>query len=188
MTAVAAVTVLLVTVKVAVVAPAATVTDAGTVAAFVLLLVSATAAPPAGAAVVKVTVPVLAAPPVTAVGFSESTATPADGLTVRFAFTDPPLYVAVIVTDAVAVTAWLVAVNVAAVAPAGIVSDAGTFAALVLLLLRAATMPPAGAAVARVTVPVLVAPPETVAGFIASPVSHGFTASVAVCDDPLYVP
>jgi hypothetical protein len=82
---------LLVTLKVAVVAPAAIVTDAGTVAAFVLLLVSATTVPPAGAAVVSVTVPVLAAPPVTAVGFSESVATPADGLTVRFALTDPPL-------------------------------------------------------------------------------------------------
>src|SRR5215471_16994167 len=58
--AVADVTVLLVTMKVAVVAPAATVTDAGTVAAFVLLLASATTAPPAGAAVAKVTVPVLA--------------------------------------------------------------------------------------------------------------------------------
>ena len=92
-----------------------------------------------------------------------------------------------IVTDVTAVTAWLVAVNVAVVAPAGIVTDAGTFAALVLLLLRPATMPPAGAAVARVTVPMLVAPPVTVAGFIASPASHGFTPSVAVCDDPLYV-
>src|SRR5262249_33230264 len=55
-TAVTAVTALLVTVKFAVVAPAATVTDAGTVAAFTLLLVRVTTAPPAGAATPRVTV------------------------------------------------------------------------------------------------------------------------------------
>src|SRR5207249_9199141 len=64
------VTVFVATVNVAVVAPAATVTDAGTVAALVLLLVNATTAPPAGAAALSVTVPVLFAPPVSVAGFS----------------------------------------------------------------------------------------------------------------------
>src|SRR5881227_3831008 len=53
-----------------VVATAATVTDAGTVAALRLLLVNATTAPPAGAAALSVTVPVLFAPPVSVAGFS----------------------------------------------------------------------------------------------------------------------
>jgi hypothetical protein len=47
-----------VTVKVAVVAPAATVTDAGTLATPVLLLVRLTTAPPLTAAVLRVMVPV----------------------------------------------------------------------------------------------------------------------------------
>src|SRR6516162_3136170 len=64
------VTALVATVNVAVVAPAATVTEAGTVAALVLLLVNATTAPPAGAAALSVTVPVLFAPPVRLPGFT----------------------------------------------------------------------------------------------------------------------
>jgi hypothetical protein len=55
-------------VKVAVVAPAATVTDAGTWAAAVFELVSATTAPPAGAGLFRVTVPVEEAPPSTVAG------------------------------------------------------------------------------------------------------------------------
>src|SRR6185437_11161899 len=58
------------TVNVAVVAPAATVTDGGTVATLGLLLVNATTAPPAGAAALSVTLPVLFAPPVSVAGFS----------------------------------------------------------------------------------------------------------------------
>jgi hypothetical protein len=65
-------TALLLTAKVALVAPAATVTLDGTLAAVVLLLESVTSAPPAGAAPVKVTVPVEEFPPVTLVGFSET--------------------------------------------------------------------------------------------------------------------
>jgi len=61
------------TVKLAVVAPAATVTLVGTRAAVVLLLESVTTAPPDGAALLNVTVPVEDwVPPVTLVGLSAS--------------------------------------------------------------------------------------------------------------------
>src|SRR5437879_4998738 len=71
-TAVDAVTTLVLTVKVALVAPAGTVTLEGTVAAAVLLLESVTCAPPAGAGPLSVTVPVEEFPPATLVGFSAS--------------------------------------------------------------------------------------------------------------------
>ena len=67
-----AVTALVLTVNVALVAPAATVTLEGTLAAVVLLLESVTCAPPVGAGPLSVTVPVEEFPPVTLVGFSES--------------------------------------------------------------------------------------------------------------------
>src|SRR6266480_3270819 len=70
-TAVDAVTTLVLTVKVALVAPAATVTLEGTRAA-PLLLESATGAPPAGAGPLSGTVPVEELPPATLVGFSAS--------------------------------------------------------------------------------------------------------------------
>jgi hypothetical protein len=60
---------LVVIAKVAVVAPAVTVTLAGTVAA-ALLLDNATDAPPTGAALLRVTVPVEELPPTTLVGFT----------------------------------------------------------------------------------------------------------------------
>ena len=65
-------TTLVLTLNDALVAPAATVTLAGTLAAVVLLLESETCAPPAGAALLNVTVPVEEFPPVTLAGFSES--------------------------------------------------------------------------------------------------------------------
>ena len=60
------------TVNVALVAPAATVTLAGTRAAVVLLLESATCAPPVGAGPLNVTVPVDEFPPTTLAGFTVS--------------------------------------------------------------------------------------------------------------------
>ncbi len=72
LTVVDAATALVLTVNVVLVAPAATVTLDGTLAAVVLLLESVTTAPPDGAAPLKVTVPVEEFPPVTLVGFSES--------------------------------------------------------------------------------------------------------------------
>jgi hypothetical protein len=71
-TVVDAVTALVLTVNVALVAPAVTVTLDGTLAAVVLLLESVTCAPPAGAGPLRVTVPAEEFPPVTLVGFSES--------------------------------------------------------------------------------------------------------------------
>ena len=61
---------LVVAAKLAVVAPASTVTDAGTWTAAVLLEVKATTAPLAGAAAVKVTVPVDDTPPSTVAGLT----------------------------------------------------------------------------------------------------------------------
>ena len=67
-------TALVVTVKLAEVAPDGTVTDAGTVAA-ALLLERVTTKPAVGAALVMVTVPVDETPPTTVVGLSDSAAT-----------------------------------------------------------------------------------------------------------------
>jgi hypothetical protein len=63
---------LVLTANVALVAPAATVTLEGTLAAVVLLLESITCAPPDGAGPLNVTVAVEEFPPVTLAGFSES--------------------------------------------------------------------------------------------------------------------
>jgi hypothetical protein len=63
-----AATALVDTVKFALVAPDAAVTLVGTVATAVSLLESVTTAPPAGAASLRVTVPVEGVPPVTLVG------------------------------------------------------------------------------------------------------------------------
>jgi hypothetical protein len=87
-TEVLAVTDLVVTVNVALEAPAGTVTLAGTVATAVLLLESATTAPPDGAAPLSVTVASEVLPPVTLVGLrtSEESVTPlACGVTVSAA-------------------------------------------------------------------------------------------------------
>jgi hypothetical protein len=76
------------TVKLALVFPACTVTLDGTVATDVLLLESVTTAPPEGAAAVRVTVPVDLFPPLTLVGFrvSEESVTVAGGVMVREAW------------------------------------------------------------------------------------------------------
>ena len=72
LTAVAVVTEAVVTVKVALVAPAGTVTLAGTVATAVLLLESVTTAPPEGAAALKVADPVEEAGPTTLAGLKDN--------------------------------------------------------------------------------------------------------------------
>ena len=75
------------TVNLALAVPAETVTVAGTVAAFVLLLLSITTAPPAGAGPDKVTAPCELVPPTTLVGLNvnEERVSEAAGKTVRVA-------------------------------------------------------------------------------------------------------
>src|SRR3990172_1574683 len=134
-------TAMVLTGKLAVVAPAATVTLAGTVAA-ALLLDSATSAPPAGAALLSVTVPVEDSPPVTLAGLTE-TAESTGGLIVRVVFC-VPLKLAVIKAEVTAPTALVFTENVAVVSPAAPVTLAGTVAAA-LPLDSATTAPLAGA-------------------------------------------
>ena len=78
-----------VTVNVAFTLPAATVTLAGTCATLVLLLDKATASPPAGAAPLRVTVPVDELPPTKVVGLSV-TEVREGGVTVSAADRVPP--------------------------------------------------------------------------------------------------
>ena len=89
-----------VTVKLAVVEPAAAVTDAGVVSAE-LLSDKATVEPPAGAAADNVTVQVAVAPDTTLTGEHASfeTVTVAEGVTVTAAVPEPPFNVAVTVAD-----------------------------------------------------------------------------------------
>src|SRR2546425_3726749 len=165
-TGVDAVTALVLTVNVALLAPTATVTLAGTVAVDVLLE-RETAVPPLGAGPLSVTVPVGdCTPPVTLVGFSvsEERVGRACGSTVSEAVLVTPAYDAEMVTGVDAVTALVLTVNVALLAPATTVTLAGTLAAT-LSLLSSTCAPPASAGPPRVTVAVDEwAPPVTLGG------------------------
>jgi hypothetical protein len=171
-TEVEAVTALVVTVKVALVAPAGTVTLEGTCAVVVLLLESVTCAPPDGAAPLSVTVAVEdREPPTTLEGLSPRDATVGGGggITVSEAVLVTPPKDAEMVTDVEAVTALVVTVKVALVAPAGTITLEGTCPAAVLLLESATCAPPDGAAPLSVTVPVEDSePPTTVVGLNAN--------------------
>jgi hypothetical protein len=111
--------------NVAVVAPAATVTVEGTVAV-ALSLRSETIAPPAGAGLFKVTVPVEPRPPVTVDGLKLRDET-AGGLIVREAACVTPK-VALIAAVVVVPTAVVFTGNVAVVAPAATVTLGDTVA------------------------------------------------------------
>jgi hypothetical protein len=151
--------------NVALVAPAGTVTLAGVVAA-AELSDSVTTAPPAGAALVNVAVPVAEPPPVTLVGFTvtaDKLAAAGGGFTVNVAVRVAPPNAPVIVTGVAVVTLVVVIEKVALVAPAGTVTLAGVVAAAELSE-SVTTAPPVGAALVRVAVPVEPAGPTTLAG------------------------
>src|SRR5579872_2005284 len=173
--------------NVAVVAPAATITDAGTIR-FELVFVSVTLAPPVGAACVNVTVHVLEAfcPRLVGLHVNEDTTTGATRLTVAFA--ELPLYVAVMVALWLLAMLVVVALNVAVVAAAATVTEAGTVN-VVLVFVSVTTAPPVGAACVNVTVHALEAFCPRLVGLHASvDTTTGATRfTVAFAELPLYV-
>jgi hypothetical protein len=179
-TTVVDVTALVVTTNPTVVAPAGTVTLAGTAAASVLLLDRVTTTPPAGAAALSVTVPVDVLPPGTLVGWRLSDVSVVAGVTVSCADRVAPSAPPEIVTMVDVVTGLVATINVAVVLPAGTVTPLGTVAAAVLLLDRVTVTPPAGAAALSVTVPVDAPPPSTLVGWRLSDVSVGVPGALQV--------
>jgi hypothetical protein len=160
-------TVLVVTGKTAVRAPAFTVTLAFTWAAAGLLLLKVTVAPPVDAAPLNVTVPLAAVRPVTLVGViaTEDTVTFDLGLTVRIADRFTPKF-PVIVTFVMLDTVPVVTLNVALEAPAATATLPGTWAAAAVSLVNPTVTPPAGAGPLKVTVAVAELPPVRLVGFI----------------------
>jgi hypothetical protein len=170
--------------KVARVAPAGTVTLPGTVAAFVLSLVSTTDVPPSGAAEASVTVPVTGVPPTTVLELNvtlETAGPVACWVTARVKDLVAEPCEAVISAEVLAVTALVATVKLAVVFPSATVTLGGGVATA-LLLDSATSTPPASAGAVRVTVPVADEPPSTDSGVMLRLESVGlleFTVSVA---------
>ena len=142
--------------KVAVVAPAATVTEAGTVSN-ALLLASVTVEPPAGAVWPSVTVHALTAlcPRLVRLHARSDTSTGATRLIVAV-FELVPRVAVTVALWLLAIVAVAVALKFAVVAPEATVTDAGTVSEA--LLLASVTLdPPVGAVWPSVTVQVLTA-------------------------------
>ena len=134
----------------ALVDPAATVTEAGTVTEE-LLLASVTANPPLGAAAVSVTVQAFEVAPVSELLLQETPPSAASGFNCSEVVWLTPPAVAVMVAVVVVLTADTVAVNGTLVAPEGTVTDAGTVMEELLLASDTAN-PPLCAAAVRLTV------------------------------------
>lgn len=164
LTEIASLTGYVVTAKIAVLAPAATATEVGTVATDALLPVRFTTIPPAGAAALSVTVPVADPPPNTEVGFSVTPARVRVGVMLRFEKTESPAYVADMTTVVAVETLVVFTVKVAAVAPCGTVTLAANVVSLVSLVVSFTSAPPVGAGPLRLTVPVDELPPITLEG------------------------
>jgi hypothetical protein len=138
-------------VNAAVVAPEATVTEAGTVTEL-LLLANVTVSPPDTAAEVRLTVQASLPEPVMELLVQETALrVPPAAFNCRAKVLVAPLAVPVKVAVCVVVTVETAAVNAAVVAPDATVTEAGTVTAL-LLLARVTVRPPDAAAAVRLTV------------------------------------
>jgi hypothetical protein len=181
--------------KMAVIAPAGTVTDAGTVSTLELLVRAMVSAARAGLARATwqvalelfVMIPALPTTGTAQLRLERRTA----GSTVRVAVCCTLFNWAMIVAAVTLVTDVVVAGNVPVVLPGGILNVAGTvtFAELLVRLIDA---PPEPALADRVTVHVLEAPPTTVAGAqvteeMVTDASAGSTVRVAACCRPFKV-
>lgn len=153
-----------------VVAAAAIVADAGTVAAL-FAEDRAIESPPVGAALLMVSVPVDEVPPGTDAGFNVSDDR-VGAVTVKFALAVLAPVPAVIAAVALVATAVVDTVNVAVDAAAATVTVAGTVAEA-LPELNGTDVPAVGAGPVRVTVPVDVVPPTTDVGLSARVVTTG---------------
>lgn len=175
-----------VTVKVPLVAPAAIVTVAGGVATPMFEDDMVIGRPPVGAALERVMVPVELVPPLTVVGLSVNVAM-VGAVTVRVAFDGvPPLTVAPMTLVPFVDWAIDVTVKVALVAPARIVTVAGTVATVVVPDESVTLKPPAGAGLEMATVPVDGVPPGTDVGFSDRPLTVGaVTVRVVCCGVPV---
>ena len=117
--------------------------------------------------------------PVTLAGFTATVESDAGGggagggVTVSVALRAVPPNAPLIVREVEAATDAVLTVNVVLKAPPGTVTLAGTMAALVLLLDRVTTAPPEGAALVKLAVPSEELPPTTLAGLSAIPASEG---------------
>ena len=149
-TVVFALTGLVAALKVVLYEPAATITLAGTASAAGLLLLNVTTAPSAGADPFNSTATVTVPPPTSEYGMEKIP--PSSG-------TSPNVFVAVIPPEAettkksFVVSATVAILKFALVAPSGTVTLAGTLAVFGLLLFRFTSVPPAGAGLAKTTVP-----------------------------------
>jgi len=186
------VTELVVAVKLALLVPAGTVTLGGTVTTAGWLVPSDTTAPPAGAAALKVTVPVEELPAVTLLGVSVREDTigepPPGGVTISVAdlATVPPKN-REMVAEVVAVTVLVETVKLALVAPAGTVTMPGTEAAELLLEGKTST-PLQGGGALSVTVAVEELPPTTLVGLSVSEEMASAGAAVVVSVARLMTP
>lgn len=158
------------TLNVALVKPASTVTFTGVCAAPTWLLDRVTSVPLAGAAALRVTVPVTLVPPVTLVCAKVNDAS-TGGLTVRTAERETPK-VAVIFAGVELPTGLVLTLNTAVVAPPATVTLVGVCAAA-LSLERVTTAPTAGAAPFKVTVPDDGLPPVRLVGLRTTEVRVG---------------
>jgi len=178
-----AATAVVLTVKLAPLLPAATVTVAGTVAA-ALLLDKLTTTPPVPALPLRLTVPLEVAPPATVVGLRLNCDN-AGGVSVSVAVCETAPSVALMVAEVCLLTPVVMIANVAELLPAPTVTVLGTTAE-VLLLDNVTVTPEGPASPVSVTVPIAPLPPTSEVGLtVTDPRVAGVTARVA---DSLEVP
>lgn len=177
-----AVTCLVVTLNVAVEAPAGTRTVAGTIAS-ALFEESPIETPPGGAFPVRLTVPTAVAPPATVDGNTVRPISDAGLMVIVTVFITVPA-VAEMIAVPIACTADVVTLNVAELAPLGTTTVAGT-CAIAAFDDRLTVNPLAGAAPPKVTVPVELDPPPTIVGDSVKPdKTGGVRFRVAVLVEP----